>query len=201
MQQNIDTQTVARNAVRDSLQDGLMELFLGAYFLLTGLLLQADISALFILLMVFAPAAFKRMKERYTYPRIGYVKFTEADRNVGRKILTALVAAVIAIGLVLFLRRDDDWTHNLYKWVPLLPALILFIVFAATGHRSGLMRYYVMAALALAVGLIIPFTDLPGKMDSIALYLFAMGAILLLWGAIIFANFLRNNPVQEEPSQ
>lgn len=201
METNLDVRTITQNAVRDSLQDGLMEFFLGIYFLLTGVLIQADLTTLFILLIFFAPAVLKRMKERFTYPRIGYVKFTEEDRNAGRKVLAALLAAVIALGLVLFLRRNDDFARTLYQWVPLIPAFVLIFVLVATGQRSGLKRFYVMGALALAVGLLIPFVNLPGKMDNIALYLFVMGAILLPWGAIIFVNFLRNNPVQVEEAQ
>jgi ABC-type multidrug transport system permease subunit len=198
MQPKLDIQTVTRNAVRDSLQDGLMELFLGAYFLLTGLLIQADLTALFILLMFFAPVALKRMKERFTYPRIGYVKFTDEDRNVGRKVLAAVLAGAIALGLVLFLRANDDLTEILYKSVSLIPAFILAFIFITTGRRSGLLRFYVMAGLALAVTMVTPFVNLAGKMDNIALYLFVMGAILAPWGAVIFVNFLRNNPVQAE---
>jgi hypothetical protein len=61
-----------------------------------------------------------------------------------------------------------------------------------------LLRFYVMAGLALAVTMVTPFVNLAGKMDNIALYLFVMGAILAPWGAVIFVNFLRNNPVQAE---
>lgn len=201
MYPNLDHKTVERNAMRDSLQDGLMELFLGGYFLLTGMLIQADMSALFVLLMIFLPTLLKRAKERFTYPRIGYVKFSDADRDIGRKALVALVFAVLLIGLVVFLRRHDDWTETLYRWVTLLPALLLLFVLVATGQRSGLMRFFVMAALALAAGLVIPFVRLPEKMDNIALYLLIMGGVLLPWGAVIFANFLRKNPLPAGDAQ
>ena len=201
MNANLDTKTVARNAVKDSLQDGLMELGLGAYLLLTGIAIQADMSSLFILLIIFFPPLLKRAKERFTYPRIGYVKFTEADRSAGRKVLAALVAAVFAIALAVFLSSTDERTQALYKWVPLLPALLFQAVLIPTGRRSGLIRFYEMAALALAVGLVIPFVDLPRKLDNIALYFMVMGPILLLWGTVIFANFLRTYPVRTEEAQ
>jgi hypothetical protein len=201
MNASLDAKAVARNAVRDSLQDGLIELSLGVYFLLIGLVIQAKLLILFFLLVVVAQPLLKQLKERYTYPRIGYVKFKKENRNAGRNMLIALLAAVIATGLVLLLRRNDYWAHTLYQWAPLITTFILMIVLAVTGRRSGLMRYYVMAVLALLVGLVIPFVDLPDKMDRIALYLFVMGAIFLPWGAVLFTRFLQNNPVRVEELQ
>jgi hypothetical protein len=141
------------------------------------------------------------MKERFTYPRIGYVKFSDEDRNAGRRVLAALVLAIFMVALVVFFSGENDRTRTLYRWVPLLPALILLFVLAATGRKSGLVRFYVMATLALAVGLVIPFVRLPEKMDNIALYLLIMGAILLPWGAVIFASFLQKNPLPAGEAQ
>ena len=197
----IDPKAVARQVWQDMLRDGLMELSLGAYLLLTGIFLQADLSALFILLIVTFPSMIKAAKERFTYPRIGYVKLPEREKNIGRYIVAALVAAVLALALVVLLSRTGEKTQMLYRWVPLLPALILVAALVTTAQRSGLMRFHVMAALALAVGLTIPFVELPRKLDSIALYLMVVGPIFLLWGAVIFINFLRAYPVRTSEAQ
>ena len=201
MNASLDTKTIARNVWQDSMRDGLMEMLLGIYFLLTGIVIQADMSALFIVFMVFIPALVKRMKEWFTYPRIGYVKFPEHEKSMGRRIAAALIGAVVAIGMVVFLASENEKTQALYQWVPLLPALILAASLTVTAQRTGFARYYVMAAFALVAGLAVPFVDLPRKMDNIALYLMIIGPIFFLWGAVVFLNFLRTYPIRAEEAE
>ena len=201
MNANLDAKTIARNVWQDSMRDGLMEMLLGVYFLLTGIVIYADLSALFIIFMVIFPALAKKMKERYTHPRIGYVKFPEHENNPGRRIMVALIAAVVAMALVVILARAGEKTEALYEWIPLLPALILAAGLSFTGQKTGFVRYYAMTAFALIVGFIVPFVELPGKMDNIALYLLVVGAVFLVWGAAIFLNFLRTYPVRTEEAQ
>ncbi len=145
MNTELDVKFVARNVWQDTMRDGLMELFMGLYLLLTGIVILADMSALFILLMVFIPPVVRKMKERYTHPRIGYVKFSEAEKGTVRKILAALVGGVIALGMVVLLSSENEKTRALYQWVPLLPALILAAALFIMGRRTGFLRYYLMA--------------------------------------------------------
>lgn len=201
MNTSLDTKIIERNVWQDSMRDGLMEMLLGIYFLLTGIVIQADMSALFILFMVFIPALVKRMKEWFTYPRIGYVKFPEHEKSMGRRIAAALIGAVLALAMVIFLASEGEKTQMLYRWVPLLPALILAAGLTVTAQRTGFARYYVMAVFALVVGFIIPFVDLPNKMDTIAFYLLVVGPVFLVWGAAIFFNFLRTYPIRAEEAE
>ena len=201
MDANLDSKTIARNLWQDSMRDGLMEMLLGLYFLLTGIVIQADMSALFIIFMAFFPTIAKKMKERYTYPRIGYVKFPDQDSNPGKRIVAALLAAVIAVALVVILARADEKTQTLYKWVPLLPALVLAAGLSFTGQKTGFVRYYVMAAISLVAGFAVPFVDLPNKMDNIALYLLVTSPIFLVWGAVIFLHFVRTFPIRAEEAE
>ncbi len=198
MNANLDSKTIARNVWQDSMRDGLMEMLLGGYFLLTGFVIYADISALFIVFVVFLPALAKKMKERFTHPRIGYVKFPDQDNNPGKRIVTAMLAAVLAIVMVVVLAREGEKTQTLYKWVTLLPALILVAAFSFTGQKTGFLRYYAMAAFALVAGVIVPFADLPNKMDNIALYLAIAGSVFFVWGTVIFLHFLRTYPIRAE---
>jgi uncharacterized membrane protein len=201
MDANLDSKTVARNLWQDSMRDGLMEMLLGAYFLLTGICIQADMTALFIVFIAFFPALAKKMKERFTYPRIGYMRFPDRDSNPGRRIVAALLAAGIAVALVTALARSGEWTQTLYKWVPLIPALLLAAGFSFTAQKTGFARHYVMAVFSLVAGFAVPFVDLPGKLDNVALYLFVTGPVFLVWGAAIFVRFMRTYPIRAEETQ
>lgn len=201
MDANLDSKTIARHLWQDTMRDGLMEMVLGLYFLLTGIVIQADMSALFIIFMAFFPALVKRMKERYTYPRIGYVKFPDQDSNPGKRILAALLAAGIAVALVVILAREGEKTQALYRWVPLLPALVLAAGLSFTAQKTGFVRHYVMAAVSLVAGFAVPFVDLPNKMDSIALYLLVTSPVFFVWGAAIFLHFVRTYPIRAEEAE
>jgi len=198
MNTELDVKFVARNVWQDTMRDGLMELFMGLYLLLTGIVILADMTALFILLMVFISPVVRKMKERYTHPRIGYVKSSEAEKNMGKKILAALVGGVIAVALVVLLSKENDKTRALYQWVPLLPALILAVALFIIGGRTGFLRYHIMAIFSLAAGVAVPLLGLTERMDSIATYLLITGPVLLIWGAVIFLTFLRTYPVREQ---
>ncbi len=198
MTATLDTKIIARNVWQDSMRDGLMELFLGGYLLLTGIVIQADMSALFIVFMAFIPALVKKMKERFTHPRIGYVKFPEHEKNPGRQVAAALIAAVLALAITLFLAREGEKTQTLYQWIPLLPALILATALIVTGTKTGFTRYYLMAAFALALGFAVPFVDLPRKLDNIALYMLVIGPVFFVWGVAVFVHFLRTYPIRAE---
>ncbi len=201
MDANLDSKTIARNLWQDSMRDGLMEMLLGAYFLLTGIFIQANMAALFIVFIVFFPAFAKKMKERFTYPRIGYMRFPDRDSNPGRRIVAALLAAGIAVALATFLARSGEWAETLYKWVPLIPALVLTAGYSFTGQKTGFARHYVMAAFSLVAGFVVPFVDLPGKMDNVVLYLFVVGPVFLVWGAVVFIHFMRTYPIRTEGTQ
>lgn len=198
MNANLDAKTIARNVWQDSMRDGLMEMLLGLYFLLTGIVIYADMSAMFIIFMAFFPALAKKIKERYTYPRIGYVKFPEHEKSPGRRILAALLAAVIAVAMVVVLAQAGEKTQALYKWVSLLPALILVAGLSFMGQKTGFVRFYAMAAFALVVGVIVPFADLPRKLDNIALYMLVVGPVFFVLGTAIFLHFLRTYPIRTE---
>lgn len=198
MNANLDAKTISRNVWQDSMRDGLMEMLLGAYFLLTGIFIQADMTALFIVFIAFFPTLAKKMKERFTYPRIGYVKFPDQESNPGKRIVAALLAAGIAVALVTIFARSGEWRQTLYQWVPLLPALVLAAGLSFTAQKTGFVRHYVMAAFSLVAGLAVPFVDLPGKLDNVALYLLVVSPVFLVWGAAIFLHFLRTYPIRSE---
>ena len=201
MNANLDAKAIERNVWQDWMRDGLMELFLGTYLLLAGVVIQADMSTLFILLMVFVPGVVKMMKKRFTYPRIGYVKFPEHDQNVGRKMGIALLAVLLALAIVVLYTTRNEKIRALYQWVPLLPAICLTFGFVITGRKTGFTRYHLMAVLVLIAGLSVPLVDLPSRMDNIALYLLVVGAILFVWGMAVFIKFLYNYPVRPDDAQ
>jgi len=129
------------------------------------------------------------------------MRFSHQDRNPGRRIVAALLAAGLAVALVTIFARSSEWAETFYKWVPLIPALLLAAGFSFTAQKTGFARHYVMAVFSLVAGFAVPFVDLPGKLDNVALYLFVTGPVFLVWGAAIFVRFMRTYPIRAEETQ
>jgi preprotein translocase subunit SecY len=193
----LDPQLIARKVWRDSLQDGLYELSIGVGMLITAGVLQTSLAGLVALIAVFAPPVIKRLKARITYPRTGYVNLPDDSRSLGKTMLMLLgFALVLILGLVVFWSK---WNPNLviYRWFPLMPAILFQGGFIPMGIKSGLARYYVYAGVALLLGIICVIPVFPGRFDNLSLYLAGISLFMLPWGIVLLLRFLKEYPVLE----
>lgn len=197
--QKIDLKQIERNVWRDYFLDGLADMLLGAYLLTVGLFLVGDNAAFVVFPILFYLPLLQALKKRFTYPRIGYVELRQGDPQplpaviLGSAVLglVALIAVLIAAGV---LAQPALW----YRWMPILFGIWLAGVFLGLGLRVGLLRYYVVAVVALASGPIFALLPLTGKLENLGLFLAAVGFVPLAWGALAFVRFLRQNPVMAE---
>ena len=161
--QKIDLKRIERNVWRDYFLDGLADILLGAYLLMVGLFLVGDNAAFVVFPIIFYLPLLQALKKRFTYPRIGYVELRQGDPQplpaviLGSAVLglVALVAVLIAAGV---LAQPALW----YRWMPILFGIWLAGVFLGLGLRVGLLRYYVVAVVALASGPIFALLPLTG---------------------------------------
>ena len=197
--ERVDLKRIERNVWRDYCQDGLADILLGAYLLMVGLFLVGDNAAFVVFPIIFYLPLLQALKKRFTYPRIGYVELRQGDPRplpaviLGSAVLglVALVAVLIAAGV---LTQPASW----YRWMPIPFGIWLAGVFLGLGLRVGLLRYYVVAVVALASGPIFALLPLTGKLENLGLFLAAVGFVPLAWGALAFVRFLRQNPVMAE---
>ena len=200
MVERIDLEQIERNVFRYYFEDGLPDVLGGAYFLLIGLGLLGGTVALFVVLpIVFFAPALRGLKKRFITPRTGYVELREGDPQalpwfvLGSAILglAVLVAVLIVNGII---ARPGQW----YRWMPIFFGIWLGGVFLGLALRVGLVRYYVVAGVALLGGPICALARVTGKLDNIGLFFTAVGGVWLAWGAFAFVRFLRTYPVLEE---
>ena len=200
MVEEIDLKQIERNIFRDFCQDGLVDMMFGAYFLFTGLRLASDTGVPFVvLLMVFFMPLLLGLKKRFTYPRTGYVELRQGDPGpllwfiLGSFVLglIALVAVLIADGVI---AQPAQW----YRWMPIAFGIWLAGIFLGLGLAARLVRYYVVAGVALAAGPTFALLPLTGKLENIGLFFAAVGAVLLAWGVVAFVRFLRKYPLPAE---
>jgi len=197
--EKIDLEQIERNVFRDYFQDGLVDMVFGTYSLFIGLGLAADSTPFIVFPIVFFAPLLRGLKKRFTYPRTGYVEFRQGDPQalpwfvLGSLVLglVALVAVLIAVGVI---AQPDQW----YRWMPIFFGICLAGIFLGLALRVGLVRYYIVAGVALAGGPTFALLPLPGKLENLGLFFAAWGAVSLAWGIFAFARFLREYPVPVE---
>lgn len=196
----IDLRRIERAVLRDYYQDGLVDIILGAYFLLIGLALPAGVVAPFVVLpmLIFVPLL-RFLKKRLTYPRTGYA--TLRDYNPGK--LPWIILGSLALGLVVLvvvliangiIARPARW----YSWMPIMFGIWMAGIFLGLGTHTGLVRHYIIAGAALAGGPFFALLSLPGKLENIGLFFAALGTLVLVSGAAALVLFLIKHPRSAE---
>lgn len=209
MSQNLDLKAIEQKAFRSVHQDGLWDIYLGGLLLVLSLTFAIPESGegeltyigLALLGVAIVFAFFQLGKKYITVPRMGQVKFGP-ERQKRKITLAWVMGAFVLVTLGIFL-------FSLYVWnaadsanpveLNLAPSLERTIVAAISALIAGLSTvvisyfkeftrgYYI--ALLMALGFFFTLW-----LDSI-FPLIAAGALILLPGLVIFANFLRQHPL------
>ena len=206
MSQNLDLKEIEHRVHQSVFQDGLMEIFLGGFLLVFGASLVMDVKwvALIISLLVIflGNPLLERVKSRYIYPRIGYVKLRpEKEADPKGIAVAAIVFVVILLGSGLFtlaIGKDRGWAFWFKYFLPGSTGFMLAIGPFWLGETYGVRRGYVLAVLFLLGGIVIPVLGIASGYEAVGLECLVVGVISLISGVIMFTRFLRNNPVVPE---
>ncbi len=196
MKQQIDLKKIEQKAFSQSQQDGLMELVMGICLLAmsTRLLSRVLIGMFPIAIVLFGPVL-NALRNRFTYPRTGYVKLVEdkpKDAIAGIALVILIVIALLAVSFILFadVRDFGLWM----KWVPLWAGIMLAIMFVSLVAKSPAARYYIFAVYSFVVGLLLSILRFAEVETGTLLYFLAMGAFLTPFGLVLFIRFLQKYP-------
>lgn len=204
MAERMDLGALARRVYRESVQDGLVDLTLGVFLLLAAALFSTRQGGglailLFLVALVLGGPVLGYLRQRYTYPRIGYVQLLpEEPRQAPRGFLIYMAAAMAGWIGVLAVVGVIDHPTRWYGWTPLLVGCLTVGGFVHMVSRSGLLRYAAYAAVSVASGVAFSLLGFPGRFQGLAWYLLATGLAIILGGAITFARFVHNTPVRKE---
>lgn len=206
MTEQLDLTQVRRRAFRDSAMDGLVEMMLGIWFFYVSGFLYKDGKALPLALM---PLVFflilmgiKSLKNKFVYPRLGYVKLPADKVGSYMKVVPYfLVAGLVVLVAILFISGDYKQAVRWYRWMPILYSIFLAGVFVGLARVSGLFRYYIYGAVTVLSP--IPFIVIPfaGKLGAISNHFLALSGFFIIVGSFIFIRFLRKNPILAEETR
>jgi hypothetical protein len=135
------------------------------------------------------------MKSRLTYPRSGYVAYRRDQRwPLGLRVAIGggLGALVSAFAGWLAVHRPAG-----LDWIPLLTGLGFGLAFGLVGWRTALARFFALAVISLAAGMALSILGLQ-EWAGVPAYYGGMGLLLILTGACVLRNYLRQNPLPQE---
>ncbi len=186
--------------------DGLPEIAIGILFLVAGLIFSGQaavpehspwkaLSGLALPILIVGGVWLTRWlvgaaKARLTYPRTGYVAYPRPSRL--RRVLSLALGAV-AGGLAAFmLVRATAVTFRLSF---LLQGLFVGLLMALIGQ--GLVRFYVLGALAAVLGVSLAVAAIPEEPGT-GIFYGLLGLALVISGGITLWRYLRQNPLPQE---
>ena len=204
MSANINIKEIERKATFAAFQDGLMEIFLGAFLFFFGgtLATNGTMAPFIVCAIIFANPALKRIKARYIYPRTGYVKLPQEDSDEAKGIGIATVIFIVfllgSMGLTMWIMGNDAGKNFWMTYI--LPPSTGFMMAIGPfwlGQTYGLVRGYILAGLFLLSGIAMPVFKIASGYEAVGLMCTIIGLITLIVGGIMFTRFLRKYPASE----
>ncbi len=205
-----ETIQIEKRVKRYWYSDGIGELLGGAAFLVLALYFSAQqyfgdqslignlLQVTFVVFLIGSIFLMRKLinflKTRVTYPRTGYVEYRQTGRNiVWMRVLSVLVAMVVAMASVIIVRRIDF----IDSMVAITGALVAVILLVKQGWSVGVGRFYFFSALSLVLGSALSVSGLaPGY--NLGFFYGLMGITFVVSGGIILRRYLSENPVPAE---
>ena len=134
----------------------------------------------------------RALKERITYPRTGYVTYRRPQHGRRRALIVMGVSAAISALLIVlvlpYLNRS---------WMTVFISAFAAFFMGYLGYQIGMLRFYLMGAASLALGVaaaLLPISDLM----QIAAYLGGFGvAWIVSGGTTLWRYLLQTRPLAE----
>jgi len=197
---DIDLKEMERRAYRTMQRDGITEILLGLVLLVTGGTWGSGTTGIFtVFIILYMRKALEYIKEKVTYPRIGYAKLPEEDSvETGKGILLFMVAVLIVMGIGIALFYGGLTSHLIYQWLPTFFGLMMLGAFTYMRGKTGDPIYLAYIAYSVLTGVAFSLIDFGDWKAGFTLYLVLLGATFILVGAVRMALFMSRYPVMKE---
>ena len=195
-----DIRETQRAGRRETYLDGLLELAIGGLLFIVALATgrPAFYWTYLVAILILGPGL-RRLKARYTYPRIGYVKFPDEDpKRFRRGVVTWVIGVFLLVAVTLTL--GGHLTDNLAwrRTAPALAGLLFAGGFLYMAQQSRLVRHYVLAVASVLFGVLLVWPTIEGAYGNLRVWAIMMALVSLAVGADVLRRFLRDHPVVQD---
>jgi hypothetical protein len=207
MNQTDDLARAEQLNYREFMRDGLSEILTGFVLLLIpGIFLMPSMVSIFVILFViFMPRIVERLKKRYTYPRIGYMKpRVDEPTTYSPRFSLGLAAGVLLVFIIAIAIGYSMWQglidrYFIWRWLPTAFGFIMWGPSLFLRDRTGQNIYLVFGVLASLTGVLVSLNPFTGAEGAILFYMASWGIGLMLLGLIKQVRFTRQYPVIDQP--
>jgi len=201
-QNKLDTPAqIQQKAFFSSIKDGLIEIQMGFCFIFIALMVQNIyfVIGIFVSNILWKNLS-KRLKERYIYPRIGFVEFSPDHKEKLKRFYRFLYGYIIlTMGLLFLIVYLDEWkASNVFHYLPLMIGMILLGKSLYYSYFSGEWKKIWIGIFDLILG--ISFIIIPFSSDLDHTYIFAWieAGLLFFYGEYQFHHLIRKNSSLKE---
>jgi len=198
-----DLKDIEQDVFRDTMRDGLIEILAGfLLILLPAIIYQPSFIAFFVAFyIILLPQMIEPIRQKYTYPRIGYVKPRVHEIDLNPKAFLILLVAIVLFGGIATLLMTGN-VLDIVNWLKMIPFMMGMFMLGPSSYlveKTGLKTYWVFGAATTVLGLLISYLTIiippQGLYDGVIAFSMMLGAGLLVMGIITYVRFTRNNPV------
>lgn len=194
-----DIDEIERKAKTAGYADGLLEIFAAFVLALIAASLAASpglVGVMAAFVVLYGWKVFERVKERVTYPRIGYSRERADDPGkTARGILLFMAGAFLVMVLVIWLSGGLTDASEWRRAAPLMSGITLAGGFWYAGEQSRLVRYRLIAGLSLLGGITMWLVGTGDSYDGVMWHLLGLAVPLALVGGWSLIRFVRSHPV------
>ncbi len=185
--------------------DGTMELTFGLICLLLALyffaqatlpqesLLYKILDVGFVLVILgsgfVANSLARKIKERITYPRTGYVAYRQKS-GLNRWVRMGIAAGISMLIAVLTVVLITSTNLGLV-WMPAVSGMVFGLVMVILAYRVALLRFYLLAAISVLIGGGLALAGI-GDLRGLAIFYGLESLALLVSGGATFWGYLKH---------
>jgi len=200
MSDDLNLDDLERRSWRYDSQDGLVELLAGImFFFVARAVVDPHLTWVLALLIFPMRWAFRFFKERFSYPRIGYVKLkSEEGTELGRGMLTYLVLVLLVFVVGLAVVGDITSWAQWMKWMPTLLGGFSSCGFLYMAQKSRLVRHYFLFVFCIGWGIACSLMQTLSPRAGLQRWALGLGLVCLVMGITTFVIFLRRHPRRDQ---
>lgn len=158
-----------------------------------GGILQVSMALVLIGGIVLVRRLVNAAKARVTYPRTGYVEYSEPKNKVMASVLSAVVGIVMAVTFVFIVRQFN----NIDGMVAISGLVMGIILFAKQVWLVRVKRFYILSVAAILYGGVLAVSGLP-RGYNLGLFYALMSLSFAISGGLTLKKYLDENPLQTD---